>query len=382
MLIRVHADNHGGIVAAADSDIMAFNRDTYTYVWPRDGAFVSLALDQAGYSEVSRRFFEFCARVQTPDGYLLHKYNPDGSVGSSWHPWLRDNEPQLPIQEDETSLVLVALCKHFEQTQDFEFLQQMYESFIRKAAQFLCDFREAETGLPLSSYDLWEEHRGIFTYTIATVIAGLQSAAYMAQMLGHLTHSQRYHQVVDEMRQALLFHMFDEKEQRFVKKIKRKNGKTVERDLTPDASVAMVWKLGVLPPDDPRVVSTMLQLEKMLAVKTAIGGYARYTIDHYQAVTAPSDEVPGNPWLITTLWNAQWHIACAKTLADMENPNHTIEWIKQYASPAGILAEQLHPYTGAPLSVAPLTWSHATYVETILQFVKKEKEIRKANGEK
>ena len=381
MLIRVHADNHGGIVAAADSDIMAFNRDTYTYVWPRDGAFVSLALDQAGYSEVSRRFFEFCARVQTPDGYLLHKYNPDGSVGSSWHPWLRDNEPQLPIQEDETSLVLVALCKHFEQTQDFEFLQQMYESFIRKAAQFLCDFREAETGLPLSSYDLWEEHRGIFTYTIATVIAGLQSAAYMAQMLGHLTHSQRYHQVVDEMRQALLFHMFDEKEQRFVKKIKRKNGKTVERDLTPDASVAMVWKLGVLPPDDPRVVSTMLQLEKMLAVKTNVGGFARYTIDHYQAVTAPGEEVPGNPWLITTLWNAQWHIACAKTLADLENPNHTIEWIKQYASPAGILAEQLHPYTGAPLSVAPLTWSHATYVETILQFVKKEKEIRKANGE-
>ena len=97
-------------------------------------------------------------------------------------------------------------------------------------------------------------------------------------------------------------------------------------------------------------------------------------------MTAPGEEVPGNPWLITTLWNAQWHIACAKTLADLENPNHTIEWIKQYASPAGILAEQLHPYTGAPLSVAPLTWSHATYVETILQFVKKEKEIRKANG--
>jgi glucoamylase len=381
MMIRVHADNHGGILAAADSDIMAFNRDTYTYVWPRDGAFVSLALDAAGYNEVPRRFYEFCARVQEPDGYMLHKYNPDGSVGSSWHPWFRDQEPQLPIQEDETALVLYALSKHFETSQDFEFLQQMYESFIRNAAQFLCDFREEETGLPLPSYDLWEEHRGIFTYTIATVIAGLQAAAYMAQMLGHVTHSERYHQVADDMKQALLFHMFDEKEQRFMKKIKRKNGETVERDLTPDASIAMVWKLGVLSPEDPRVISTMRQLEQALTVKTDVGGLARYTIDHYQAVTTPNSDVPGNPWIITTLWNAQWKIACAKTQADLNDAKKNIEWTLKHASSTGILPEQIHPYTAVPISVAPLTWSHATYVETILLYVKKEKEIRKQTAD-
>ena len=60
LTIRLHADNRGGIVAAADADIMAFNRDTYTYVWPRDGAFISLAMDHAHYHEVTRRFFEFC----------------------------------------------------------------------------------------------------------------------------------------------------------------------------------------------------------------------------------------------------------------------------------------------------------------------------------
>ncbi len=377
MMIRVHADNHGGILAAADSDIMMFNRDTYTYVWPRDGAFVSLALDQAGYSEVSRRFFEFCCRVQTPDGYLLHKYNPDGSVGSSWHPWFREGESQLPIQEDETALVLYALAKHFEQTQDFEFLQQMYEKFIRNAAQFLCEFREEETGLPLPSYDLWEEHRGIFSYTVATVIAGLQAAAYMSQMLGHVTHSERYHHVADEMKQALIFHMFDEKEQRFMKKIKRKNGETVERDTTPDASLSIIWKLGVLPPDDPRIISTMTQLQEKLAVKTSVGGLARFTIDNYHAVTTPNADIPGNPWIITTLWSAQWEIARAKTLADLDKGKAIIDWARRFATPTGILPEQMHPFTGAPLSVAPLTWSHATYVETVLAFAKKEKELKK-----
>ncbi len=378
LIVRLHADNNGGIIAAADADIMAFNRDTYTYVWPRDGAFVSLALDKAGYGEISRRFFEFCARVQAPDGYMLHKYNPDGSVGSSWHPWLRDNEAQLPIQEDETALVLHAMSKHFEQSQDFEFLQKIYESFVKKAAQFLCDFREDETGLPLPSYDLWEEHRGIFTYTTATVIAGLQAAAQMSQMLGHHQHSEKYHEAADQMRQAMLFHLYDEKAGRFVKKIKRKNGKTTERDLTPDASLAMVWKLGVLPPDDPRVVSTMTQLHEMLRVKTPVGGMARYTNDFYQSTVHPSDEVPGNPWIITTLWDAQWRIATAKTIQDLDYAKDVIEWVRKYATPSGILAEQLNPMTGEALSVSPLTWSHATYVETVLMFAEREKMLSRS----
>jgi glucoamylase len=373
MMIRMHADNHGGIIAAADADIMAFNRDTYTYVWPRDGAFVSLALDNAGYGEISRRFFEFCDRVQSPDGYMLHKYNPDGSVGSSWHPWMRDGEAQLPIQEDETALVLYAMCKHFEQTQDFEFLQNIFETFVKKAAQFLCDFREDETGLPFASYDLWEEHRGIFTYTVATTIAGLQAAAQMSQMLGHHTHSEKYHSIADDMRQAMLFHLFDEETGRFVKKIKRKNGKTTERDLTPDASLAMVWKLGVLSPEDPRVVSTMKQLKDILTVKTGVGGMARYTNDFYQSTEHPSAEIQGNPWIITTLWDAQWRIACAKTVGELDAAKDMINWVLGFAANTGILPEQMHPRTGAPLSVAPLTWSHATYVETVLLFIEKEK---------
>jgi glucoamylase len=376
LTVRMHSDSHGGIIAAADSDIMAFNRDTYTYVWPRDGAFVSMALDRAGYGEISRRFFEFCQKAQTPDGYLLHKYNPDGSVGSSWHPWFRDGDTQLPIQEDETALVLVALCNHVERSQDFEFLQRMYESFIKKAAQFLCDFREDETGLPLPSYDLWEEHRGIFTYTTATAIAGLQAAAQMSQMLGHHAHSEKYHTAADEMRQAMLFHLYDEPAGRFVKKIKRKGNMTTERDLTPDASLAMVWKLGILPPDDPRVVSTMNQLHDMLTVKTDVGGMARYTNDFYQSVVHPSDDVPGNPWLITTMWYAQWRIVTAKSLEDLTAAKEIIEWTGRFASPTGLLPEQMNPLSGSPLSVSPLTWSHATFIETVLMFAEKERALQ------
>lgn len=377
MTVRSLCDNNGGIIAAADSDIMEFNKDTYTYVWPRDGAFVSLALDNAGYHEITRRFFEFCTRTQMPEGYMLHKYNPDGSLGSSWHPWYKDGEIQLPIQEDETALVLYSLYKHFEKVKDFEFLQYMYESFLKKAAEFLLQFTESPSGLPLPSYDLWEEQRGVFTYTTACTIAGLDAAAKITHVLGHFTHSERYQQAADTMRQAMLFHLYDEQTGRFVKKIVRRNGKTVEVDTTADISLCVLWRLNVLPIDDVRVQSTMKQLDELLTVQTDIGGKARYQSDYYHAVNDHTPEVTGNPWILTTLWFAEWQIRNAKTKEELCKVQDTFDWVCKHATPSGLLAEQLDPNTGEHLSVSPLTWSHATYVDTILKYLERFAELSK-----
>src|SRR5258708_7540902 len=57
LIIRTQVDNRGAIIAGNDSDVLRFNRDTYSYLWPRDGALVAHALDLAGYGEVTRRLF-------------------------------------------------------------------------------------------------------------------------------------------------------------------------------------------------------------------------------------------------------------------------------------------------------------------------------------
>ena len=54
LIVRTQVDAQGGILAANDSDIIYFNRDTYSYVWPRDGALVAYALDLAGHPTASR----------------------------------------------------------------------------------------------------------------------------------------------------------------------------------------------------------------------------------------------------------------------------------------------------------------------------------------
>ncbi|MEM9253146.1 MAG: glycoside hydrolase family 15 protein, partial [Planctomycetota bacterium] len=113
LVVRTQIDNQGAITAANDSDYLQFSRDTYSYLWPRDGAFVADAMDAAGFPDVARQFFNFCAGIISDGGYFLHKYNPDGTLASSWHPWIANGHPSLPIQEDETALILWAMWRHF-----------------------------------------------------------------------------------------------------------------------------------------------------------------------------------------------------------------------------------------------------------------------------
>ena len=36
---------------------------------------------------------------------------------------------------------------------------------------------------------------------------------------------------------------------------------------------------------------------------------------------------------------------------------------------SGVIPEQLHPHTGEPLSVSPLTWSHAAFVASVERYL-------------
>ena len=43
--------------------------------------------------------------------------------------------------------------------------------------------------------------------------------------------------------------------------------------------------------------------------------------------------------------------------------------------PSGVLAEQLHPFSGDPVSVSPLAWSHAEFVMAVFEYIKKYKDL-------
>lgn len=377
LILRTQIDNRGAILAANDSDYLDFNNDTYSYMWPRDGALVAYALDLAGQTDVTRPFYQFCRDVLLPEGCLLHKYNPDKSLGSSWHPWTdASGEPQLPIQEDETALVIWALWEHYQRFKDVEFIRPLYSPLIRRAGEFMAGYREPHTDLPGESYDLWEERHGIHTFTVAAVWAGLNAAANFAENFGDEGRAVKFRAAQMEIKDAALKHLWDPERQRFVRRltIDRSTG-VIDADVTIDASLFGVFQFGMLPADDPKVVSTMQQIEERLWCRTDIGGVARYEDDYYHQVSQDVGNVPGNPWIICTLWLAEWYIAKAKTPPQLGRALELLEWVRRHTLESGVLAEQLHPYSGDPISVSPLTWSHATVVMTVREYLAKQEQL-------
>ncbi len=385
LIIRTQIDNGGAILAANDGDSSEFNRDTYSYMWPRDGALVASALDHTGFHDLTVKFFTFCAGLMPkpsyyPEGYLLHKYNPDGSLGSSWHPWVRNGRPTLPIQEDGTALVLWALWQHYRGIRDRELLSELYTRMIRPAAKFMLLYRHQPTGLPLESYDLWEERYGILTFTAAAVCAALDACANFAELFADKDLQQQCQTAHQRMKGALLLHLYRPDLGRFARMLTlRADDDGYDVDTTIDSSLFALFALGVFPADQVEVMNTMQAIEKRLWVRTSIGGVARYENDHYRRVSDDFHNVPGNPWFICTLWLAQWYVAMAKTPQDLARPREILEWVAAHALPSGVLAEQLDPYTGAPRMVAPLTWSHATYVDVVLKYQSKYRKLMQAH---
>ncbi len=376
LILKTQIDNRGAIIAANDSDIVRFGKDTYSYMWGRDGAFVAAALAKAGYSHVCMKYFDYCARVLSDEGYLFQHYNPDGSLASNWHSWLVDGQEVLPIQEDSTALSLWALWIHYQSLKDVEFIRPLYSTLIKKAANFLVSYRDPQTLLPLPSYDLWEERYALHAYTVASVIAGLRAAANFAILFRDTSLAEKYRSVADEMTVGISQHLYHDGLKRYAR-----SGSRVERgyqlDEVIDISLLSLATLGVVDPKDSRMSETAKAVREQLWLKTSVEGCARYQGDVYQRAEDSPKDIPGNPWFISTLWLAEYFIDQAETQQQLQATLPYLEWCGRNALPSGVLAEQVHPVTGSPLCVSPLTWSHSAFVWTVLRYIEKDQTLKK-----
>ena len=287
---------------------------------------------------------------------------------------MKDDKKSLPIQEDGIALVIWALWNHYDEFRDIEFVKPLYRNLILNAADFMIKFRDEETGLPLDSYDLWEERYGVHTFTVAAVIAGLRAAANFACAFGEYEYGNKFNEIADKMKEALIIYFYNKDEGRFARMGKRSsNG--YELDMTVDASLFGLVVFGTFSPELPIISSTMGAVKERLWIKTPVGGIARYANDYYHRVGNDTERVPGNPWFICTLWLADYEIMCANNLTELNNSLPVLEWVADRALTSGVLAEQVNPYTNEPLSVSPLTWSHAAFVMTLIKYMKKREEI-------
>lgn len=142
--------------------------EKWRYVWPRDSAFVAVALARTGHVEDALDVLAFLVRVQEDDGSFHARYLPDGSGppddrglqtdGTGWAMWASG----LVLDEVDEAARPDAARR----------LAPLVERSARHALALLDD------GLPPASPDYWEvEEREVTLGTAAPLVAGLEQAA-------------------------------------------------------------------------------------------------------------------------------------------------------------------------------------------------------------
>lgn len=295
----------------------------------------------------------------------MHKYQADGALGSSWHPYVQpDGTVAPPIQEDETAIALFIFAQYYERHPDQTILSEYYPRMVKPMADFLCRYIDPTTGLPKSSYDLWEERFLTTTYTTALVYRALLSASQLAELYGSQSDAVHWQSTADDIGVKAQLHLYDEPTKALRKGLNVTPDKKIIYDNTMDASAVFgAYFCGLFGITSEVMTSSIAALKQRLSMpQPDVPGIARYENDAYNRV---SREIPGNPWFITSLWLAQYD----NETNQPKEVERLLEWCEAAMMTSGVLPEQVNPYSGEYVSVAPLCWSQSEYVSTVLDVI-------------
>jgi len=364
MIMKSQMDKRGAIIASTDSTMLNYSRDAYGYSWPRDGAYVLWPFIRMGYKDEPYRFFEFCRRGMHPSGYMMHKYRADGALGSSWHPYVHGDMVAPPIQEDETAIVVFMFAQFYHTQQDSALIKDFYGSMIVPMAEFLADYVDSSSGLPKPSYDLWEQDYMTTTYSTAVTYGGLLAAAELAAIAGDEAHEVKWRTAAEDIQVAAHKHLFNEDRQSFYKGIRYDSGSPVPDETIDLSAIFGAFMFGLFAIESTEMKQSIQTITSTFHPSSEEPGLPRYENDDYRRT---DDTVTGNYWFITTLWHAQYLLE----VGDSTGAQAILSWVKSHALSTGMLSEQINPKTSETVAPAPLTWSHAEYVSTMLDSIER-----------
>lgn len=388
-VLRMHEAKHssGGAIASlsipwgfakGDNDLGG-----YHLVWPRDMVGTAGGLLAAGALDDAHRMLRFLLVTQEADGHWPQNMWLDGKA--YWD----------GVQMDETAfpILLTDMLKR-EGVLDGDELRR-YWPMVRNAAGFLL-----RNG-PVTQEDRWEEDAGYSPFTLAVEIAGLLAAADLADDAGEPATAAILREVADTWHDHIDDWIYatgtDLAKACGVDGYYVRVGAVDEgdapspaygfvpiRNRPPDQSEAVAAEIvspdalalvrfGLRAANDPRILSTVKVLDKLLKKETPFGPcWYRYTRDGYGEKDdgGPYDGTGiGRLWPLMTGERAHYELAAG-------NHDEALRLLRTYegfANEGKMLPEQVWDTTDIPDrelffgratgSAMPLAWAHAEYVK-------------------
>ena len=357
----------------------------YHLIWPRDLCETAGGLLACGAHSEVRQILRYLRATQEGDGSWRQNY------------WL-DGAPYWGgVQLDECAFPMLLLdMARREGALGLPDLQQFWP-MVERAAGFVL-----RTG-PRTKQDRWEENAGYTPFTLAVAIAALLAAAEIAEACDIEALPALLRDTADAWNEQIEDWIYVEDTAltreagvpgyyiRVAPESPAKGGPDVHgliqvrnheagsgaiaaNELISTDAIALV-RFGLRAPDDPRMLSTIAVIDRLLKVELPQGpGWHRYNLDGYgeKADGSPFDGVGiGRAWPLLAGERAHYALAAGRR-GEAEALLATIE---AQTSPGGLIPEQV--WDAAPIperdlqpgkptgSAMPLVWAHAEYVKLL-----------------
>lgn len=337
----------GGISAGVESDEYKTKCGRYSYCWPRDGVFITEALDEIGMTKEAEKFYKvFCKMTQSRNGGWEQRFYTDGRLAPCWG-----------YQIDETASVVFGVYRHYEKVKNTKFLKdtlKMCENAIDFLDKYVTDTLEEKFEFK-KSYDLWEEYEGVTLYSMSAIFGAYNAMLKIYKEVKAEYANNRLRIEAMEKRKKILEKREREIKEYVLKTFYDENKKCFVRNLDDrrlDISIlGAVTPFNMFSPKEKRFLTTIERMN--MTLRTYTGGYIRYEDDRYNGGY--------NPWVIANLWMANYYLDAG----DKKKAKECFEFVVKSASSYGFLGEQVNNETMQPSWIIGLTWSHAMYAIVI-----------------
>ena len=270
--------------------------------------------------------------------------------------------PCWGYQIDETAAVVFGVYNHYKETQEKKFLKdnlKMCEKAVKYLEKYITNILEEENNMPIS-YDLWEMHEGTSIYAISSIFAAFDAMIKIYEELKEEFTKNRVKQenvnkekqtlrdTNVKIREYLLKTFYDENKKSFVRNLEDRNM---------DISIlGVIIPFNVFTAKEKKVTNTIERIN--MTLRTYTGGYARFEGDHYKG---------GKPWVIATLWMANYYIE----IGEDKKAKECFDYVIKTSAMHGFLAEQINNETMQPEWVIGLGWSHAMFIIVLKRMIEK-----------
>jgi GH15 family glucan-1,4-alpha-glucosidase len=338
----------GGIVAALTTSLpeaphSGRNWD-YRYCWLRDAYFVVKALNAIGATRTMEQYIAYILSIAgnadtlapcygiVPSEDLTEWIAPDLKGYEGHGPVRIGNAAVEQVQHDAYgSVVLAATPMFFDKRLPVPGDESLFNVLEKMARQCASLALEPDAGI-------WEfrGRKRVHTHSGAMCWAGVSRTAAIAARLGLDDRAAHWQGQADSIGEELLKRVWNEKRQAFA---------AAEGIDDMDASVLLLPELGLIDAADPRFASTVAAIEKDLV-------HGRHVMRY-----AAEDDfgLPETEFLVCRFWL----IDALAALGRREEARDRYQDALSLRNSYGLLAEDIHPQTGALWGNFPQTYSMA-----------------------